>query len=594
MIQGWLRPVRLWANSPWVGFWLCACVNALMMSFFWNRYVGVDLDGWFEALAQQVLSGKVPYRDFFFWTTPAFVYQTAFFMKLLPDSLAWLHFTGALERCLLAGFLCRWLETGLSGKWAVVATLVSMSALNCDIDETLTFYTYDAMFWAVLAGFLSETARTVRGYFIAGLSMAVCILMKHSVGIVVAPLLLVGLLWAGPDRPTRRQAMAWLLGLALPLLAFVVWLTLSSAWTPFLDQVVYAFRDGVSSKGTKAQILARVPSLYRASVPFVCLVCMAFLVLLARVRSQGNVPTSIRWLAALTVVPAGLAALAFSTNLQQSRALIPPIQCLIALSPSYQAAGIGKLGSYLLLVWCLVRPVDRGLRIQSFVAAGISVGLSLSWDLYGPMAVPGFALLVALTLDRLSALGWLKLRGGLLVVLCGGYFGTLESKQIQPFAWGYWFEPPLWTSTVRSSVPDLSGMVLSPFTEDALSNLVRAIDGNSRPDEPILIFPRNPLFYWIAQRKPCTPNVVYEIDTVPDWVCDQDSEIVERQPPRLILLMIDAPDVDLRKDEVFRGGHQSGQVRFRDRLAALIGRSYELVYVTRGSGVPLQLWRLKG
>ncbi|MBZ0090546.1 MAG: hypothetical protein K8H90_09230, partial [Thermoanaerobaculia bacterium] len=77
---------------------------------WWNRYVGLTLDGYLPLYGHLIRSGQVPYRDFFLHLPPLQPLLEAALESLVGRSLFGVRLAGALGRVVLAGVLAGWLS----------------------------------------------------------------------------------------------------------------------------------------------------------------------------------------------------------------------------------------------------------------------------------------------------------------------------------------------------------------------------------------------------------------------------------------------------------------------------------------------------
>ncbi len=143
---------------------------------------------------------------------------------------------------------------------------------------------------------------------------------------------------------------------------------------------------------------------------------------------------------------------------------------------------------------------------QLLLLAGVSrmavaVMLSLSWIAYGPMAMPGLALIVAMLVQR--ALASRRRPRGIAVIACSSAAILLlvSAKLHHPFFWEGWTDGPVSEATERSDIPQLSNFRLPPTVNVFLERVTTAVTANSNSSDTILCISLGAPFYAFSQRK---------------------------------------------------------------------------------------------
>src|SRR5271165_1907948 len=188
--------------------WAGACAASILvlayMLLWWNRFTGLS-DGLFLMHAQQVLAGRIPYRDFYLPIPPLTVLKTALVAKLFGSELIAPRLLAMLERTCLAGALFLWLDSLFHRDIALVATVVSMIVFCGDLADPLCSYHHDSVYLSLAAGcfasfLMRETCRwgswaaALCGFF-AGLTF----LTKQTtgLGITLTLVVLIALCYSG-------------------------------------------------------------------------------------------------------------------------------------------------------------------------------------------------------------------------------------------------------------------------------------------------------------------------------------------------------------------------------------------------------------
>lgn len=233
------------------------------MSLWWNRFLGLT-DGMFLLLGQQIVSGRVPYRDFYLAIPPLQPLKMAGLIAVFGQEIIVSRAWAMLERALLSVVVYLWLARFFRISHAFLATLTAMVAFCGDPADPLFSYHHDSVFWAVCAGFcasllLKGSSRGARALaFLSGMCCGLCFLTKQTTGLGISILLPVVLgltLRAGPGLPGLGAVLARFgIGWTLPVGLLWGWLFQAGALGAYFDQV---FLRGPSSKGSLISVLTR-------------------------------------------------------------------------------------------------------------------------------------------------------------------------------------------------------------------------------------------------------------------------------------------------------------------------------------------------
>lgn len=168
-------------------------------------------------------------------------------------------------------------------------------------------------------------------------------------------------------------------------------------------------------------------------------------------------------------------------------------------------------------------------------------------------------------------------------------------KQMVPWAWGRWIEPPLVESVVPFKHPALNGFLVSQWSSRLVDGVVSDIQANTNRDDEIFVYPNMPLLYALADRLPATYALAHWVDVCPDNIAQRDLETLRSKKPKLVIARLDT-EAQLRQEESnFRNGRTSGVRQLRDGLRQLLTEQYELVktYHVYSSSPALTIWRKK-
>ncbi len=616
--------------------WVAAALGvillpALFYGLFWNRYFGINLDGWFQVYGEEILRGKVPYRDFYLFTNPLHALSSAAITWLFGTQWWIIRAVAVLQRLALAGVTFYWLKrAGYSAAAVTAGTVLAIIVFGCDIADPLFYYHQDSVFYSVLAGFCASLGVTVASkrfgmawLLLAGMLASLAFLTKQTTGLgaslaVFAMAALVAWRTSGIRSAVLASlsvAAGWLI---LPV-ATITWLARESALYAYLDQV---FLRGPSSKGPVLQVLAR-PILTTLQIRYllVCAACACLTLLSVRFFSRAvkDEPKGARQMSVylplgllLGAILAGLAlGIAVPHGAPQS---VEPLLGRVGLpwgvfsyrilpTVSIYATFVASFMVFFVYGWRIFRseqwtPRDSVRLMLSAISLSNCYFLSLSWPAFEPMVFPGLAFAVAHSLTvsreyRSSRSVWASRIEYL--AISAVVMSAVAFKINVPYGWESMVEPPVVRPSQESVLPQLQGMRLSPQTVQRIERVVALIEEHSSTGEEIFVFPHMPIFYLLAGRPPCTFSHVQFWDVCPDFIASADAERLLSHRPRVLVVGI-MPEADIaEREQYFRSGRRSGQ---RDILEAIdkLTRSgdYELLDTVHGVNcMDVQIWSRK-
>lgn len=239
-----------WARNPWV--WVTVVIGGLILLLsvagLTNR---LDPDeGAFLAIAQEVLHGRVPYRDAFDQKSPAIYYLVASVLALggwlgpLQQVLAMRGVALLADFIAAVGLFClgrRWWRTEV-GILAALLWLVGLALYGGDQFFTEPFAT-SLTIWAVVT---AAWRPGIRGALLAGFLLALGALFKQTAVLALPGVAFVlctrnqgGGRWEWcPPRSALAAVGAVLVGFVAPWFAVGAAFAAAGAFRPMLDQVI--------------------------------------------------------------------------------------------------------------------------------------------------------------------------------------------------------------------------------------------------------------------------------------------------------------------------------------------------------------------
>ena len=552
---------RIIAGAVGAAF-LCAGFTAL----YWNRFLSPSSGSTFLYVAEQVLKGRLPYRDFLFLIPPLQVWKTAALIRLFGDQLIVPRLEGAVERIITAVLLYLWLTRLCRPASAMFSTFLAMVLFASDVADSIESYHHSAVMWAVAAGLCSSFClgpgsglRQNLAAFASGMFCAFSLLTKQTVGagVLLAIPMVLGLYhWKSSE---KRRAVSIVLslfcGALIPVLVFFGWLWRTGSFAPFVHTVFSA----TTSKGTPVAVLTR-PFLQFPWLFFpVAIITPLFASLVLRMPQRQRRLAG----AAFGLTAIAVSALGFSVLLVFAGAWHGALFFLTQRA-EFAVLTLCITGSACIFFHHAIRLFRNGLQgaagqvwLMSAVSLATAYMLSLSWALYGPMAVPALGLICGLTLDRMERsdrkVFWIhsSLLGVLICV-------SAAARLTVPFAWRNWPEGSIKDAAYSSTLPKLAGLRISEPTLSLTERITAVVKSHTGPGDSLVVYPYYPLFYSVTGLNPPTYTFNYFIDVCPDPVCRQDAARILQARPKAIICVIEGEERVLADEAIYRSGAKSG------------------------------------
>ncbi|MGD0368415.1 MAG: hypothetical protein ABSA94_13245 [Acidobacteriaceae bacterium] len=568
-------------------------LNLAFLLTFWNRFLGPSVSGMFLEFACRLLSGKVPYRDFYVVVTPFYIFRTAAVVKLFGPSLAVLRLVDIGYRSAIAAILVIWLSKVVRIPYAALGALAAVAVFSTDPADSLTSYHLEATFWALVGAFLLSYVKWERREILRNISLicgsgvccSVCFFTKQTEGGGITLALLIVI--AGLSirdlglRPAILRLLAFCTGWILPAGIVLGWLASKGALRAF---AIAIFVDGPSAKGSPGHILTRVfldgyGSWPGNAVYLVFAICTMLLVVRVVQKGRAAPPSAAPAMLHLALIAAAGAAALLAGYAGGAFVLRSPVPAYSLETGSIFFAffGVFALAAYYTLI-LTQRPMTEAERQRWLLVMAsfwICYTMSWSWVAWGPMAFPSLGVVIALMLEdllsrpRTSVLRYsFAATAVLLLSVC-------EAGRVYcPFSWNSWTEDPIRSATASSRQPVLNGIYMSPEMAAFADRLTSLIDDHSRVNDSVFIYSYQPLWYVLADRWPATYAQVHFFDVAPDDLCRRDAERIVKEHPAVIVDFVG--DSELWNEKLFRAGHKSGQRDLQDQMYRLIRTNYRL------------------
>lgn len=574
---------------------------------WWNRYLGITNQGWYQFCGVQILEGHVPYRDFHLFVPPGQALTMAALTKVFGLKLIVPELFGFLAVLVISAALYLWLVRLFPIFWVTV-TIIASSAISLRYStESLSGLHLAVYLYSVLAVLCASFALSgnLAAIVLTGFVASLSLLTKQTSGIAttVSLGLILPVLIARRSgvRAAVRTAAAFTFGWLVPLLFVASWLAAHHALRAFVDAVIL---QGPSSKGpTRLLFIRQISGMYgdhhhMAAAAFAIIV-VAFFGIYSRIsRKHESTSSDVRsWSAvAFAVVASAVLLWAHAQNFAQPNSRL---DFAFQTAPLY----IGQIGSLVILVVYGLRLVRGSLNWwqEQILLGAVTCSLQAyvaSFSLADSriMLLPAFPFVMAFGLSILPSSGntpkFVKSASLVLVLACVGAMASV--KMHRPYLWDDWQEGDASEANVALKFPELEGIRVTPQTAAIVERLVEDIQAHSTSSEKIAEFPSMPILYLLSHRQPSTFAFVHFVDVTSDAVYAREAEKLRREPPVVIVFM-SYSEAQLREGEMnWRNGRRGGERLLASALDSLRSQ-YEVVDVLEAphTGRTIEVWARK-
>lgn len=590
---------------------LCPLIAALCTSGYlfvwWNRYLGLSLDGYLPLYGSLILEGKIPYRDFFLHLPPLNPLIDAGLNFLFEDTLIVYRIAGVCERIGMSALLAYWLSKYFRPVTSIATTLIAVWMSSCCDTEILDLYNHHSLFFALCSGLLAvraldgqKRAWTGAGSgFFAGLAF----FTKQTSGLgaslaVPATWIVLAFVFRHDARALLMRVFQFVAGWLAVAAPVCVWLYGHDAFSAFIQQV---FLDASKSKGAAIHLILRPwidPFKFRllawpAGVA-IGLTLLAALTLRPRLVS-GEKRMSIRHLIPVVVLPLLYVELLDMVKADPNATLLRYVLAL-----SLVGVFLSTYGLWFVLVnsgrlICTSSTDDRwpGLFLLTILSIFLNATFALSFPGDTICATPGLALVTALAFDGVARTRWGS--SARWIIFGAATCATLSAITVQhfrPFEFAHWKEPAVSHALAQSTLDKLEGIRLSNGTRNAVDEICAQILAKTKEQDTLFTFPVYPIFNWLTGRPLPTFAILHWFDVTPDHIVDEDMERIKRSPPAAVVIQrLNETEIALH-ETYFRAGKESAVRRMQIDMASMLQEDYTKVGSWNGAETyaPLELW----
>lgn len=570
-------------------------VTIIVYSLLGNFHFLPLTEGWFSAYAHQVLEGKIPYRDFYIYLTPLYVWIISLITAIFGTSLFALRVFGVFITCSIALILFQIIRSKFSPASSYVGATLGMiyyqygnAYINYDFTQVLTLFTLLSFKFLIESEKVLTIASLNRAQspklyialwlpiFLSGLFSSFAFLTKQSNGSFIVLFDFVAFLYlifnmAIGTSQRIKIFFCYVFGAGLPLLVVIAYLGIHNAHSQFFQQI---FFNALSSKGEFIQIFNWVygvftPALISRAIEIAKLIIPIYVLskLISWMLKKNDWITHffnqiepIREVSILLLfffLYILIITFAWQDNFKlRDIAFLPGRHLLNDLIPISIFWTIGQL---IFLVLMPVLPKTLQFSRSTFILAICSTGL-----FFGNGASAGLS-----EISAFVAIGWVTawlcnrnsfpLFGIWIAVLFCAFLTTTFTyiKFDKPYAWWGVSAPNARQALETIDNPILQHIYVSPETKNDFINITQALGEN--PNASIFAFPNIPLIYLLTNRWPSSKVVIPWFDFLNDSDAIEEFYRITNSPPDTIAYL-QLPEVAWSAHErLFRNGNPMGQ-----------------------------------
>ena len=592
-------------------FPVAACLLVgLFTSFIYNRFLHVQ-DAWFNCYAEMMLQGKMPYRDFYFFTQPLYLFLSEFLVSLRDQDITFRYYA-CFERVMMTAAAYWMLSRHFSRTASFVGTITSIIIMSSFFIDPLYGYYYTSLVFCLLAiGFMAQALaphREQRRLFLfSGLFLGLAFYTKQTTGGLSSIALFLSLLLCSSSVAlfwSRFVALA--AGFSITGLPFALWVLLNGLSRPYFQEV---FFNPVGQKGGLFEILTGFIGRVLPEPIVAIYLDMAVLILFLAWRGQlrlnrlgvaepemGTAPFAI--MAALYVA-------ALTIPFYCAR-IVVPWQFNPGLYIMVQMAIYGAFYStVILLVFILVNrssmlrhepACSPSLLVLTLGSFGVFYSTGLSYAIQEHALVPGLSVGLAFIVDYVALLKPQATRYLVIAISIVLVFTATTKKYYVTYFWYAWEDGSLHPTSASLRIPKLQGFQIDPKEAAIYQRVYDIITSVTKPTDHVFTFPNCPLFNYITGHPQPTFSLAHYWDVCPDNLARSDAAGLLANPPAILIWLKAAPDELAYQEASFRNGHRGGYNDMEDVLARLTtSGNYEEVFKRQynGQSFPIEVWKRK-
>ena len=529
-------------------------------------------EGWFLAYSHLLKEGKIPYKDFYFFLQPTYLFLATALTSAFGETLVTLRIFGLIEKLVLVAVTYLLLRRLVSRGPAILASTTAVVFYTGTSTDVIYSYYQSCLLFSVLSlyaviVYTDNDLKDTRGFpilFVAGVFGGLAFSIKQTTGLLVpsAVFLVLVLYELKYGRTVVKSALAYGCGFLLPVSVLMAWLLRVGAFEAYINEV---FVSAASSKGSLLAILCRsVLRQLKEQWTSVILALFAAWLLLRRGKEPNDDNFRLRnpTRHVLLLFLFSLASLAVSYVIKDQFGLLDAVRFALLKRGILTFVFFFSLASAVVYGWrVFIRTGgkrDLYCLFVSLACVAIIYGHGLSWNVEEHAMVPALGFFVTALIHK--EFPWNRFKNSMVYAICFAIISfTAVQRYIWPYDWWGWREPPVREAELASTLPALRGLWMSPETNRVFTEVTRLMQENSLPSDTVYVFPHMALFYFLSERYPGTFSLVHYFDVCSDKCAMRDARTLMATPPKVIVIEHFPVPVWEFHEMAFRKGKASAQ-----------------------------------
>ncbi len=573
-----------------IGAVLVIAAIILYHAFWWNRVLGLEAGSGQYVSSTWLLENFLPYRDYFEAICPLSIFSDGALLSTFGKYYYVTKGFGVIYRVLIAVLTYFWLKRLFKPGHAAFAAIITTIAGSSNFIDPLDGFHQQSEMYAIAAGLATSYLVSSKNKWtfsisaiLTGCFAALAMCTKQSVGLIATVCIPIGTLIVLTKMKRTKSIFLFALYYSagyLSILGILVgWLHHFGILASAIHQI---FVQGPAGKASNPFEFVRRFILVM-NTNSLCVVAALFFVIQvirqtfasAREEDKGESWRSIIIFGVLPIISIGVGiAIAFSRTEEfhkfPTSMLITVMYFKVAVLLT-AAASVGyALGYIWKLFWTTPTQKQSQLFLFSVVSSVTFLSTSLSFPLTGEALLPGLALVVAPSLEKIGK--WRR------ILICGCWciviiFAT-DLKCSIPYGFQATYEQAGRLADTISLQPALRGFILPKKTVAFVDGTLDIIKKNTSPGDTIFTYPEIAILYALSGKKPPTWSPCHIIDITTDKFGAQEAARLLEKKPAVLVYMPDSDELKLEED-VWRFGKPSGNRKIVEACEKL-GKEYKL------------------
>lgn len=549
-------------------------------------------EGWYSTYAKLINEGNMPYRDFELLFPPFYAYFIAFITKIFGYELYVLRIVGIVIFLILAALLYVIFNKVFHSN-SLSCIIATVSALFLQSEVVQVFYDYIRVFDVLtyvstlcLILYLQQYISGKKTYSlwitVAGIASALAFLVRQNSGAFVIAYtiaLFVGLICVMPQKKRLVcNFINYIIATLIPILTCGIIMYANGILDLFLNKTT---TSAINAKGGVWTILfAWIPRVFGQCNDFISTIVFLFLIIGVNYLLYckfGQDASSEKKNTFLMLVFSGAT-------------FVGLLACYLLKAGSNSFGALSRVENYPFIAFFVVlfifvyelvivinnrKLTEQELRfhLPYFALAGmivaINYGCATSASLSnGQTALDvGFVLGTILYLCRHKYAG--PMRMGVLAFCVCMCLSIVSVKYQHPYEWWGLTETDIRDAKYELEIPNAKNIYVSKSTKKGIEGIYQDIVKYSDEDDSIFVFPHAPIFYTLANRTSDTYTYVQWFDVSSDKGVVEDIEVLQENPPKVIVHIHVPKGVIDSHESLFRTGEHSGLYKMDRALKKL-------------------------